>query len=45
MRGAGEGGNCAAVGVHMMVVSSRVGWVWMVNLPVGSMSRSRLMGS
>jgi hypothetical protein len=32
-------------GVHGMVVSWRVGWVCMVNVPVGSMSRSGLLGS
>jgi hypothetical protein len=32
-------------GVQRMVVSWRVGWVCMVNVPVGSMSRSGLMGS
>jgi hypothetical protein len=32
-------------GVLRMVVSLRVGWVCMVNLPVGSMSRSRLIRS
>ena len=32
-------------GVQRMVVSWRVGWVWMVNVPVWSMSRFGLMGS
>jgi hypothetical protein len=32
-------------GVHKMVVSCRVGWVCMVNVPVGSMSRFGFMGS
>jgi hypothetical protein len=32
-------------GVQMMVVSWRVGWVCMVNVQVGSMSRSGLMRS
>jgi hypothetical protein len=32
-------------GVQRMVVSWRVRWVCMVNMPVGSMTRSGLMGS
>jgi hypothetical protein len=32
-------------GVQRMVVSCRTGWVCIMNVPVGSMSRSRLMGS
>ena len=43
--GAVKGGDRAAVGSAEYVVSWSDGCAWMANLPVGSMSRSGLMGS